>query len=133
MQDPVDGRTRSEARCFEILRRVRWPDTVACPRCGTARVTTNTNCDAQTRRRYLCLACRRTFNDLTGTIFAQSNLPLETWFRCLDLHWKCPTTGAFARVIGVKWETAARMRQRLVAAWTRPGLIQEVRKALDRD
>ena len=127
----VEDRVRSEPRCFEILRRVRWPDGVVCPRWGATRVTTHTNFDAQSRRRYLCLACRRTFTDLTGTIFAQSNLPLETWFRCLDLLWRCPTTGALAQTLGVKWETAARMQRRLVAAWTRPGLIRNLQRALD--
>src|SRR5206468_591587 len=35
------------------------------------------------RQRYECSACRRRFDDLTGTIFAGHHRPLRTWITCL--------------------------------------------------
>jgi transposase-like protein len=35
------------------------------------------------RRRYVCKACNRRFDDLTGTIFAGHHQPLRVWILCL--------------------------------------------------
>jgi len=37
------------------------------------------------RQRYHCQACRRDFDDLTGTIFAHHHRPLRVWVLCLYL------------------------------------------------
>jgi len=28
-----------DAKCYEVVRQVRWPDEVRCPACGSAQVT----------------------------------------------------------------------------------------------
>lgn len=112
------------ARCYEILRRTRWADGVACPLCHQRRVTMHTRPIGTPRQRYLCLTCRRTFTDFTGTPFARTNLPLETWFRCLRLMRGRPSTSELARALGVKWDTAASLQRRLTAALARPGWVR---------
>src|SRR5215217_8037723 len=72
-----------DARCFELVRRHRWPEGVRCPRCGSARDGRD---DAQPhRQRYRCAACNSRFDDLTGTVLAGRHRPLRVWVACLYL------------------------------------------------
>ena len=121
----------SEAWCYEMLRRVRWPSGMSCPFCGRSRVTTHSRPARTPRRRYLCLGCRQTFTDLTGTPLARTNLPLGTWFRCLRLVPQGRSTAELARDLGVKWDTAAHMVRRLVAALARPGLVRQLLETME--
>ena len=73
-----------DAKCYEMVRDLRWPDGVRCPHCDSARVTKQGHDDAQPhRQRYECQSCRRRFDDLTGTIFAGHHQPLRVWVLCL--------------------------------------------------
>jgi transposase-like protein len=75
-----------DARCYETVRAMRWPDGVTCPHCSSASVIKDGRDDAELhRQRYLCHGCRRRFDDLTGTIFAGHHQPLRTWILCLYL------------------------------------------------
>jgi transposase-like protein len=72
-----------DAKCFETIRSMRWPEGVACPHCSSAAVIKDGRDDAQPdRQRYLCHGCRKRFDDLTGTIFAGHHAPLRTWIIC---------------------------------------------------
>lgn len=118
----------SEAWCYEMLRRVRWPNGITCPVCGRSRVTIHSKSAKTPRRRYLCLGCRRTFTDLTGTPLARTNLPLGKWFLCLQLLRHGRTTTDLARALEVKWDTAVQLQRRLGVALTRPGVIRQLRE-----
>ncbi len=73
-----------DAKCFETVRELRWPGGVTCPDCGNRNVTKQGHDDTQPQRqRYQCQACRKRFDDLTGTIFAGHHRPLRTWILCL--------------------------------------------------
>lgn len=119
-----------EEWCYQTLRRCRWPDGIICARCGSVRVTIHTRGARTPKLRYLCLGCRRTFNDLTGTIFAGSNLPLTTWFRGLSLLHQGLSTVEYARASSVKWDTARRMSRSLLVATDRPGLVRDLDQVL---
>jgi hypothetical protein len=82
------------------------------------------------RTRYLCLHCRRTFTDLTGTPLARTNLPLWTWFLCLQLIGSGRTVVKLARELDVKWDTADRTQRRLATALSRQGLIRQLREMM---
>ena len=72
-----------DAKCFQTIRDMRWPDGVACPSCGSTSVVKNGRDDTQPdRQRYECKGCRRRFDDLTGTVFAGHHLPLRAWIAC---------------------------------------------------
>lgn len=120
----------SEVWCYETLRRLRWPRGLTCPFCESARATTHSTSARTPRRRYLCLACRRTFTDFTATPLARTNLPLRTWFACLRLFDERYTTSELAKRLGVKWETTAQMQRRLAVALGRPGLVRQLRAAV---
>jgi transposase-like protein len=75
-----------EAKCFETVRQLRWPDGVRCPHCDSKDIIKDGLDDSHSeRQRYLCHGCRCRFDDLTGTIFAGHHQPLKTWILCLYL------------------------------------------------
>jgi transposase len=81
IQDRIDDGT-----CFETVRQMRWPDGVTCPHRTSPQVIKQGFDETQpTRQRYECSACRRRFDDLTGTIFAGHHRPLRTGILCLNL------------------------------------------------
>lgn len=121
----------SESWCYEVLRKVRWPNGITCPYCGAKRITTHSKFDSMPRRRYLCLGCRRTFTDLSGTPLARTNLPLVPWFLCLWLIGRGRSTAELARDLGVKWDTAAHMQRRLVIGLSRPGIVRRLRETME--
>jgi DNA-directed RNA polymerase subunit RPC12/RpoP len=57
-----------EARCYQPVREMRWPDRILCPHCSSESVIKDGRDDTQShRQRYLCHGCQRRFDDLTGT------------------------------------------------------------------
>src|SRR3954453_7106609 len=75
-----------DAKCYELIRRHRWPDGVRCPRCGDAEVARDGRDDARRhRQRYRCAGCGARFDDLTGTVPAGHHRPLRVWVSCLYL------------------------------------------------
>lgn len=119
----------SEKRCYEVLRRVRWPQGVVCPFCGCARVTPHSKSARTPRRRYLCLGCRRTFTDLTGTPLARTRLRMSTWFRSLRILAEGCSTAELARQLAVKWDTAAHLQRRLTKERATRKLLGKLREA----
>lgn len=75
-----------DAKCFQTVRDMRWPDGVCCPQCNSKTVICFGKDDTQKeRQRYQCHACNKRFDDLTGTVFAGHHQPLRTWIMCLYL------------------------------------------------
>lgn len=73
-----------DAKCFETIRALRWPDGVQCPTCCSSAVTKQGRDETQpARQRYLCTSCERRFDDVTDTIFAGHHQPLRVWILCL--------------------------------------------------
>ena len=73
-----------DAKCFETVRALRWPNGVCCPRCDSFEMTKQGRDDTQPeRQRYLCQVCERRFDALTDPIFAGHYQPLRVWLLCL--------------------------------------------------
>src|SRR5512143_1463449 len=73
-----------DAKCFETIRALRWPDGVRCPGCGSSEGTKDgRHATRPERQRYRCGGCRKRFDDLTDTIFAGHHQPLRIWVLCL--------------------------------------------------
>jgi transposase-like protein len=69
-----------DAKCYELVRHLRWPGGVRCPHCDSDRVVKQGRDETEPRRqRYECRSCGRRFDDLTGTIFAGHHQPLRVW------------------------------------------------------
>ena len=75
-----------EEACCAYLVGKRWPNGVACPRCGNVNVKPH----GTMRWNWLCNACSPSktnyrFSHITGTIFENTNKPLRDWFRVTHL------------------------------------------------
>ena len=52
-----------DAKCFQTVRDMRWPDGVCCPRCNSKTVICFGKDDTQKeRQRYQCHACNKRFD-----------------------------------------------------------------------
>lgn len=72
-----------DAKCYAMVRDLRWPEGVRCPHCESERVVKNGHDTTEVcRQRYCCRACERCFDDLTHTVFAGHHQPLRVWMLC---------------------------------------------------
>jgi transposase-like protein len=79
----IETAFRTEDSCRAYLVKMRWPDGVHCPRCGSEKVHKlsrpwNWQCKQCTKAGYR-------FSPLVGTVFENTNYPLRTWFRVVFL------------------------------------------------
>lgn len=75
-----------DEKCYAVIRELRWPDGVRCPKCASGKVSKRGFHTQQAhRQRYECQACRQQFDDLSGTIFEGHHQPLRVWVLCLYL------------------------------------------------
>jgi transposase-like protein len=101
-----------EALCAQRLRRARWTEQVSCPHCRSEEVT-DIRQYMGVFQRYLCLACGRTFNDKTGTIFENSKVSLSAWAGAAHLLAAEQPITVIAEHVGVSYPTALRMVREL--------------------
>jgi transposase-like protein len=91
-----------DAKCFQTVRDLRWPDGITCPHCSATQVIKDGKDETQPHRpRYDCRACSRRFDDLTGTIFAGHHQPLQNWILCLYLMGLNLSTYQIAKELGL--------------------------------
>lgn len=75
-----------DAKCYEVVREIRWSGGVKCPHCGSLNINKRGFRERQpNRQRYLCKSCYYPFDDLSGTILAGHHQPLRIWMLCLYL------------------------------------------------
>ena len=72
--------SQNDDKCREALTRIRWPDGVACTRCGDTNVL-----DLPNQKRWECGGCGYQFSVMSGTIMHDSHLPLQKWFLAIYL------------------------------------------------
>jgi transposase-like protein len=65
----------TDAKCRELLARLRWPEGPRCPRCNADAVELETE-----KQIFYCKTCDYQFTATAGTVFHDSHLPLEKWF-----------------------------------------------------
>ena len=94
----------TDAKCRELLKRLRWPNGVACLRCGSMSVS-----EIEVRNQYDCNDCRYQFSVTAGTIMHDSHLPLRKWF--IAIYLMCESKKGISalqlkRTLGVAYKTA---------------------------
>ncbi len=73
-----------DAKCFETVRQIRWPNGVRCSHCNSREIIKRGFDESQPhRQRYNCKICGRDFDDLTNSIFSGHHQPLRIWILCL--------------------------------------------------
>ena len=98
----------------------RWPNGVACPKCGSLSVSRRN----RKNQPYRCRDCRSDFSVQTGTVMHGSNIPLTHWAMALYLM----TTGLkgvssmkIHRDLGITQKSAWYMTHRIREAWDKNG------------
>ena len=112
----------NEAAAVSYVENLRWGDEIHCPHCGVVgNVQRTKNGKPQP---YRCRECRRHFSVRTGTIMAQSNLPLTTFLHAIYLimtHRKGVPCTMLARELGVTQKTSWHLAHRIRKALEMPG------------
>ena len=109
-----------DAKCYELVRHLRWPDGVRCPRCDAARVVKQGRDDTEPhRQRYECRSCGRRFDDLTDTIFAGHHQPLRVWVLVLYFMGLNLSNEQIAQELGIDPDDA-----QVMASQLREGIVR---------
>ena len=109
-----------DAKCFEAIRAMRWPDGVECPGCRSLEITKDGRDDTQPeRQRYRCHGCHQRFDDLTGTILAGHHQPLRVWVLCLYFMGLNLSNEQIARELGIDPDDA-----QVMASQLREGIVE---------
>src|SRR3989339_1739813 len=101
----------TERQCRSALFRMRWPKGFLCPACGDPRF-----CEIKIRKVFQCNNCHRQTSLTCGTIFADSKLPLTTWFLAIYLITQSKdgiSSLNLARTLGISANSALRLKHKL--------------------
>lgn len=110
-----------ERACFEMVRKLRWPNGIRCPFCEADMINKNGHDTTQTyRQRYQCQGCHRYFDDLTQTIFEGHHQPLKVWMVCLYFMGLNLSNQQIANELGLNTDDIQRMTHQL-----REGIVQK--------
>ncbi|HEX5010280.1 MAG TPA: IS1595 family transposase [Planctomycetota bacterium] len=101
-----------EAKAIAFFEARRWPDGVACPRCGSVGVHAIIGKDGQRERHYrwTCKDCKRRFTVRTGTVFEETRLPMRVWAHA---YWRCCASKKGVSALQIKRETGIAYRHAL--------------------
>jgi transposase-like protein len=73
-----------DPKCYEVVRKLRWPEGVRCPHCESDNIKKRGHHDRYSyRQRYICNKCQKQFDDLSETVFEGHHRPLREWVLCL--------------------------------------------------
>ena len=96
-----------DARCYEAVRDLRWPEKTFCPHCGSDNVIRRGKDDREIhKQRYECKQCCKRFDDLTNTVFAGHHQPLKIWIIFLYFLGLNLSTGQIAKELGLDKDDA---------------------------
>ena len=104
----------SEDACREYLEELRWPNGIACPRCGSMSIR-----NSYTRNQYDCGSCGYQFSVTSGTILHDTHLPLSKWMMAVYLMIearKGVSALQLKRTLDVAYKTAWYLCHRIRAA-----------------
>lgn len=95
----------------------RWAGEAVCGHCGSLSVT---ECKNHKPMAYRCKDCRKHFSVRTGTVLAESRLPLQKWllaiFMLTSARKGIPST-QMARELGITQKSAWFLAQRIRETW----------------
>ncbi len=103
-----------EDQCRTALEEMKWGQGFECPQCGFEKFI-------ELKKRHLrqCRSCQHQTSVRAGTVFHGSGTPLTKWFLVIYLLTQSKnsiSTLELSRQIGVKWDTAWRIRHKLAQA-----------------
>lgn len=107
----------NEAAAVAYFEKNRWGDEPHCGHCGSTNVAVVKN---QKPMPYRCRDCRKHFSVRTGTVLAESRLPLQKWLMAIymmtTVRKGIPST-QMARELGITQKSAWFLAQRIRETW----------------
>lgn len=100
----------NEAACIDLLRDIRWPKGIECPKCGHKIVWKLGSAD---NFKYKCSGCSYKFTETSGTIFEKSRTPISKWICAIGLFKIGIAANQLKEEIGVTYKTAWQMLSRI--------------------
>jgi len=99
----------AEMAAYARLRQARWPENVICPHCDTEPAQSHSSDGAMQRHR--CKECEKTFNDRTGTVFANSKIKLVKLIQGLIFIDEniAQDAGQLGQLLGIQAQNAAKL------------------------
>ncbi len=101
----------------EMFIEARWPNGVACPKCGSMNVQERPTRKPQPFR---CRSCRKDFSVKTGTVMQGSNLSLSKWALAayqMNTSLKGVSSMKLSRDLGISQPAAWHLAHRIRKAW----------------
>lgn len=115
----LEKRFATREACMDYLAQLRWPSGFICSRCTSDKAWHMGN------GLMLCASCRHQQSVLAGTVFQDTHVPLQTWFRAMWLL--CANKNGLSaqnlqRLLGLRsYNTAWLCLHKLRRAMVRPG------------
>lgn len=107
----------NEEAAREYFERNRWNGEVSCPHCGSVSVAAVKSLKPMP---YRCRDCRQHFSVRTGTVLAESRLPLHKWLMAIYMMTTArkgiPST-QMAKELGITQKSAWFLAQRIRETW----------------
>ena len=123
-----------DAKCFETVRALRWPEGVRCVHCASAGVSQQGRETTQPhRQKYRCHDGGRWFDDLSGTVFAGHHQPLRTWVICLSFMGWNLSNRQVSHELGRHKDDAQRMTEQLRAGIDSQQILPELSGEVEAD
>lgn len=106
----------TEEACEKYIADARWPRGMFCPHCGNHRVYR-----LETQKRWKCGSCDKQFTVRTGSVLAESKVPLQKWLMAVWImtsHPKGVSSIQMGKTLGVTQKTAWFLAHRIREAFT---------------
>lgn len=111
----------NEEAARKFFEEKRWADSTHCPHCGSVAVS---ECKDHKPMAYRCRDCRQHFSVRTGTVLAESRLPLHKWLMAIYMMTTArkgiPSTQV-AKELGITQKSAWFLCQRIRETWLAKG------------
>ena len=105
----------------DLFIEARWPNGIACPKCGSMDIQERPTRKPQPFR---CRSCRKDFSVKTGTVMQGSNLTLSQWAIAtyqMNTSLKGVSSMKLSRDLGISQQSAWHLAHRIRKAWEADG------------
>lgn len=116
----------NEAFARSLLRSIRWPHGIACPRCSRKKIW-------RIGTDYQCGDCQLHFSDTSGTIFQKSHLTISQWIIAIGLVKVGINAVGLEWAIGCRYQAARRTLNLIRTAVAHDPILRQLQGEIEVD